>query len=316
MEKFESLRKEINRVTAGSKNTARGEWKRSPRRIHYVFLLDVAKVGLDIQADNWLDVLVWGRQFVFERPERPGQNPSDDAFEILWHKTAVALLCAPRRPDYVRASGVGPLIGRMAAVPSKPGDPPVLVDPWIEFAQGFAAEGFSLVPLPARPEIRPVGRQALLALGPDALGHYSAALAFPSTRAEAAARKAWLLVRLDRPAEAIATLDTFDDRWTDDPVIRYWVRLFRGAALEKLGRQEEAIRGYHDALTIVPGAQSPRVALMGLELAREQRDAAYALATAVRTSPEVYNDPWWLYPFGDRRFLQERLAALRAEARR
>jgi hypothetical protein len=307
-EKFDLLRADLIVATKA--------WKRLPRRIHYAFMLDLVKVGLDIQAVHWLHEFQGARGFIMNRPDRPGQNPSEDAFEILWHKTAFALLCAPRRPDFVW-SNVAVLSARMASTPSNPGARPVLVDPWIELAQGFAEEGFSLVPLPARPEIKgPVGREALVARGPAALDHYSAALAFPSTRAEAAARKAWLLVRLNRPGEAIATLDVFDDRWTDDPVIRYWVRLFRGAALDKLGRLEEAIRAYHDALTVVPGAQSPRVALMGLELARDQRDAAYALATAVRTAPEVYNDPWWLYPYGERRFLNERLAALRAEARR
>jgi len=308
VERFESLRADL---LMGAVN----RWASAPRRIHYVFMLDVAKAGLDVQGKYWLDVVQEARKFIMRRPVPPGANPSDDAFEIAWHKTAVAMLCSQRRPDYVEAYGVAPLRTRMAATPPEAGGP-VLSDPWIELARGFTEEGFSLLTPPALREIGPVGREALLARGPVALEHYTAAMAYPSTRPEAAARKAWLLVRLDRASEAIATLETFDDRWTDDPVIRYWVRLFRGAALEKAGRHEDAIRAYQDALTIVPGAQSPRIAIMGLELQREQRDAAYALATAVRTSPEVYNDPWWLYVFGERRFLLERLAALRTEARR
>ena len=308
VERFESLRADL---LMGAVN----RWTSAPRRIHYAFMLDVAKAGLDVQATYWLDVVREARKFITNRPVPPGANPSDDAFEIAWHKTAVAMLCSQRRPDFVEEYGVAPLIKRMAAAPPEGGGA-VLIDPWIELARGFTEEGFSLLTPPALREIGPVGREALLARGPAALDHYTAALSYPSTRPEAAARKAWLLVRLGRANEAIATLETFDDRWTDDPVIRYWVRLFRGAALEKAGRQEEAIRAYQDALTIVPGAQSPRVAIMGLELARDQRDAAYALATAVRTSPEVYNDPWWLYGFGERRFLLERLAALRTEARR
>ena len=308
VERFESLRADL---LMGAVN----RWKSAPRRMHYAFMLDVAKAGLDVEARYWLDVVQEARKFIMLRPVPPGANPADDAFEIAWHKTAVAMLCSQRRPDYVEAYGVAPLSKRMAAAAPEAGGP-VLVDPWIEFARGFAEEGFSLLTPPALREIGPVGGEALVTRGPAALDHYTAALAYPSTRPEAAARRAWLLVRLGRANEAIATLEPFDDRWTGDPVIRYWVRLFRGAALQKAGRHEEAIRAYQDALTIVPGAQSPRVAIMGLELAREQRDAAYALATAVRTSPEVYTDPWWLYGFGERRFLLERLAALRSEARR
>jgi hypothetical protein len=290
-------------------------WERAPRRIHYAFLLEVAKAGLDAQAEYWLDVLQEGRKFIMRRPAPPGSNSADDAFEIAWHKTAVALLCSQRRPDYVEKHGVAPLRTRMAATSSDTGGP-LLIDPWIELARGFSEEGFSLLTPPARLEIGTVGPKALIARSPAALEHYSAAMAYPSTRAEAAARKAWLLVRLNRAPEALTTLDLVEDGWTADPVIRYWIRLFRGAALEKLNRPEEAIRSYHDALAIVPSAQSPRVAIMGLELASERRDEAYALATAVRTAPEAYTDPWWLYGFGDRRFLLERLAALRAEARK
>ncbi len=307
-DRFESLRGDL---LMGAVN----RWSKTPRPIHYVFMIDVAMAGLDVQAEYWLDVLVEARKFIMRRPDPPGLNPSEDAFEIAWHKTAVALLCSQRRPDFVEKHGVAPLRKRMAAAP--PGDGgPVLVDPWIELVRGFAQEGFSLLTPPALRDIGPVGHEALIKRGPAALDYYSAAMEYPSTRAEAAARKAWLLVRLDRASDALATLDMFDDRWTTDPVVRYWIRLFRGRALDKLGRPDEAIHAYEEALAIVPGAQSPRVAILGLELARDRRDAAYALAAAIRTSPEAYEDPWWLYGFGERRFLIERLAALRAEAHR
>jgi tetratricopeptide (TPR) repeat protein len=308
LDRFQSLRGDL---LMGAVN----RWSKAPRRVHYVFMIEVAMAGLAVQDEYWLDVVAEATKFITRRPDPPGQNPSEDVFEIAWHKTAVALLCSQRRPDFVEKHGVAPLRKRMVAQRPASGES-VLVDPWIELARGFAEEGFSLLRPPAQREIGTVGHEALIQRGPAALEHYGAAMAYPSTRGEAAARKAWVLLRLDRASDALATLNTFDDQWTADQVVRYWIRLFRGAALDKLGRPEEAIHAYEEALSIAPGAQSPRVAIMGLELARDRRDAAYALATAVRTAPEAYTDPWWLYGFGERRFLVERLAALRADARR
>ena len=46
VERFESLRADLlNGATSAVRR-----WERAPRRIHYVFMLDVAKAGLDVQA--------------------------------------------------------------------------------------------------------------------------------------------------------------------------------------------------------------------------------------------------------------------------
>ena len=124
-----------------------------------------------------------------------------------------------------------------------------------------------------------------------------------------------MLLRLARANEALARLETFEDKWTTDAVLRYWRWLVRGKALEALGRADEARAAYGEALALVPTAQSPRVALMAMDLTHGNREAADRLAAEIRTAPDPVSDPWWSYPHGDLRFLTSRLAALREMSR-
>src|SRR5437016_5738214 len=66
-------------------------------------------------------------------------KPDEDAFEIAWHKTSIALLEGLRRPDSLEEYGIRPLTNRMAAAPTSH---PMLIDPWIEIARGVSEEQF------------------------------------------------------------------------------------------------------------------------------------------------------------------------------
>jgi tetratricopeptide (TPR) repeat protein len=254
----------------------------------------------------WLDFIELGGKYLRGRSELPGVNAADDAFEVAWYKTAVALLEGRRRPDFVADNGVNPLRNRMAASASaSPEAPPMLIDPWIELARGFMEEGFTID-----------DPGTLAARGRAALDHYAEAAKYVATRPEATLRSAWVLIRLNRAAEALDLLDRYDDRWTDDGVFLYWRRLFRGKALHALGRPEEASQAYQSALTIIPTAQSPRIGLMTLALAQNAHDDAETLAKTVRTAPDPVTDPWWFYAHGDLRFFPSRLKALREMSRR
>ena len=56
---------------------------------------------------------------------------------------------------------------------------------------------------------------------------------------------------------------------------------------------------FRSALVTWPAAQSARVALMTLLVARGERDEAAALAEATQTASENEFDPWWTYWLGD-----------------
>jgi tetratricopeptide (TPR) repeat protein len=276
-------------------------WEAGERtRAHALFMLDVALNALARGYRYWLDIIQLGRVYLRDRAQPPGADESFDQFEIVWNKTAIAILSGQRLPDKLMEQ-LQPLARRMRPSADQSPDAPVLIDPWILLARGFGDELFTIV------------EPSLLELnGPFAIAFYDQALPYASVRAEAALRAAWLLTRLGRQAEALERLSAFDDRWTSDPVLRYWHRLFRGKALEGLGRPNEAAAAYDQALSIVPSAQSPRIAMMAIDARLNRPGEAAARALDIRTTTTPVIDPWWSYPFGDLRFFAARMKALRA----
>jgi tetratricopeptide (TPR) repeat protein len=296
-ERFEQFRKDFrDRVLL--------QWRNEPvLPARAVFMLDVAQVGLSRNFRYWLDFIDQGRRYVTDRAELVGQNVSIDLFEVAWHKASLSILSGIRRPDYVEDCAIAPLAHRMSPRVTTSELPP-LVDPWIEIARGYADEGFTIV------------NAALLGTrGVDALSHYDEAARYDATRAEAVTRKAWLLIRLNREQEALGALESFDDSWTTELAVKYWSRLFRGQALMKLRRFDDAERAFRASLDLVPSAQTARLGALTADTARDRLDAAYNWAREIRTAPESYADPFWLYPFGDGRFKQARLDALRKSVR-
>jgi tetratricopeptide (TPR) repeat protein len=181
----------------------------------------------------------------------------------------------------------------------------MLVDPWIVYARGFAEDAAT------------IDQPALLeTIGEGVLRFYDEAMKYDSTRVEATIRGAWVLVRLNRPADALA-------RWSEptggsdarqivsDPVLLYWMRLIRARAFDALGRSAEARAAYESALAVAPNAPSPVVAMMALDMRENRREEASRRAAAIRTQADPVVDTWWIYAHGDLRFFQARLRALR-----
>jgi hypothetical protein len=313
-ETFERLREELHDTAP--------DWLGRPRPFMAVFMLDLALAAHNRQFVRWLDIICTGRQFLTMVPAAPGlptegacmnaaqirprpivDGAPENAFEIAWHKASIALLEGQRKPEYVKDEGINPLNDRWAPAPL-PNSEPRLVHPWIALHRGFVREQEAIVS-PAKLEDS----------GRAAIEQYDEAARYPSTRAEALTRKAWLLLQFGESDEALAALDALVEP-AADPAVEYWRHLFRGRTLVALGRHDEGVLAYERARTFVPGAQAPVVGLMALELGRDRRAEAYRWAEMVRRPPDVQaHDPWWDYWSGDFRFFAERLVDLRRMAR-
>jgi len=249
-------------------DAALSRWARERHPVQAVFLLELARFGLvDVRETDAVDVLDRARVFVTRRPDPPGRNPQEDAFEIEWHKAAIALLGGLRRPDVLEKVGRGPLRRRMTAKPPAGGDAS-LVDPWIELAGAILQEQRTIL-----------DPRTLASDGPAAIRRFDEAARYDENRSEALVRKSWLLIRLGRHTEALVALDAqsgSSDR--ADATVRYWSRLFRGRALASLARDDEAARAYEQALALDPGAQAPLAALTALEGRRGRRGLIRACA--------------------------------------
>ena len=146
------------------------------------------------------------------------------------------------------------------------------------------------------------------------LERYQPAMKSPETAAEARMRAAWFLYRLGKTDQALQLADVDPPDGTD-PYVRYLRDLVRGQILRASGRYEDATNAYRTALTIWPGAQSARVALMTLALSHGDRQEAAQLAEATETEAASaagnQYDPWWTYWLGDYRVYPAIVAHLR-----
>jgi len=130
------------------------------------------------------------------------------------------------------------------------------------------------------------------------------------TEAEARVRAAWFCYRsdkLDRAFELIGAAPSV----SREPYIRYLHDLVKGHVLRARGQIDEAADAFRAALTTWPGAQSARIALMTLSLARGDRREAELLADAVQTAPDTQTDPWGSFDLGDFRVYGNLIAVLR-----
>jgi tetratricopeptide (TPR) repeat protein len=299
-QQYEALRRDLGWVDKhGQVFGVMARWHNARQPAHAVFMLEFALAGLNRRYEYWLDVLEQARRFLAVRQSPPGRDPEEDAFEIAWHKTSIALLFG-QHPDFVRDHGLTPLAARVAASPVD--GEARLVDPWFALARGMLEEQAILID-PASRAVR----------GPVALAHFEEAAAHASTRAEALVRMSRVLLDLGRPEDAVAAsdrlrphLDTIGD--TD---VAYWHWLLRGRALARLGRLDRAARAFEEARRTVPGAQAPAVALLALELRRDEPAKVLAWAEAARRTPEDVADPWWHYEYADFRFFRSRTIELR-----
>jgi tetratricopeptide (TPR) repeat protein len=289
-----------------------GEWRRnwSPRRA--AFALEVALVAIAQGRPNAHQFLTSARLIVTARPEPPGTRPEDDQFEVLFHRTALAIVAAldaPRAVDTYLVTVAeriglgtgGPLADARLALAAA-------VAQEVQTLPLYAPAGSRSASTPAswitRPGDEPARRRLL-----EVLRLLDAAARDAGTRPEALVRRAFVLHRLGAHEDALAILDMTEPG--ADSIVDYWRALLRGRVLIVLGRPREAAAAYERAATLAPGAQTPAVALTALLLTIGDHEGAVAQAAAARGTTDDEADPWPQYWTGDARFLPEWLGQLR-----
>lgn len=137
---------------------------------------------------------------------------------------------------------------------------------------------------------------------------YEAASANASTAAEAQVR--WGRYELMQ-GHTDGALAHFDRAGTPgDPIVQFWVHLFRGQALERAGRMTDAVASYRRAVATAPLAQSARLALASALVVDRQTSAAAAEVRQALAADQPSGDPWLFYDLTDVRFWPSFVSAL------
>jgi VWFA-related protein len=244
-------------------------WPDAPRRAA-VLALEIAGVALRSNNGYARDE---GARLLAQYSTLVRQPTGPDAFECAWLRAEVAMLEGLFMPE-----------SAMFFVPQALQRCPN--DPRLHLARAILTEQQWVRGLPS----------ALTEA--DVIARYESAMGFPEARVEASVRAAWFFHRTGRSERALALLDAAPQQ-PDEPALRYLAALVRGQVLRGVGRLDEAVAAVRSALAAWPGAQSARVALMTLLVARGERAEAAALAEAAETAAEDQHDPWWLYWLGD-----------------
>jgi VWFA-related protein len=287
---YDSVQKTLTRSTdlanlIRSFRLSDSPWPNDPRR-SAVFALELALAGL--RSDNSYARDEGGR-LLGEYHTRVRQPDGADAFECLWFLTEAAALEGLFMPE----SAILFVPRALQRCPTSPR---------LHMAYAFVSEQLWL-----RGGLNPA--QEL-----EVVQRYEAAMKFPETEPEARVRAARFLYGLGHHDRALELLNG-GTRESTDPEIRYFTNLVRGQVLRARGRSDEAVAAFRAALETWPGAQSARVALMTLLVARGNHQDASALAEAAQTASDNEFDPWWTYWLGDFRTYPAMLDKLREAGR-
>jgi VWFA-related protein len=244
-------------------------WPNDPRRTA-VFALEMAIAGLRSQNAYARDE---GGRLLAEYHARVRQPSGPDAFECAWFLTEAAALQGLFLPD----SAMLFIPRALQRCPNSPR---------LHLAYAFVSEQQWM-----RGGVTP--EQEL-----EIVRRYEEAMKFPETEPEARVRAARFLLALGNVDRALEVIKAAT-RAAEEREVRYLTNLVRGQVLRSAGRSDEAVAAFRSALVTWPAAQSARVALMTLLVARGERDEAAALAEATQTASENEFDPWWTYWLGD-----------------
>jgi hypothetical protein len=298
-----------------------GSWDRGKAML----LLECARTSA-VVAPQYVFVIVGaGRRYLASIPAGTAGADGTAEFVRVWHRAAIALLQGASDPARIDEHGEHVanlktdarfLLARAVAHERRCwGDRPSIDQPAVRVDSLLETAGVRVPdnvrgPIKSERESNRARHSACLR---EALTRFEAVVGVEDVAAEALVRGGWILLQDDRPKEAIEWLDAAKPG--DDRDLAYWHQLFRGRALEALGRSEDAATAYRAALAISPRAQSAglglSIALMRLDRAAE----ADEIARSVREGEALTPDPWLHYTRGDERFVGRWYDSLRAMLR-
>lgn len=287
------------------------EWQVEPfSPVRATFLLELLTAAIDA---NWSErrlLVDAAARMVTSRPD----DPRFDPYERTYHRTMAALLAGKVTHDDA-TSYISKHLRRADSLAARLGDG--RADRLLRYALAMVREARTTPGLAVRSGGRPFtlsvaqaddfARQRV----EQALTGYEDLPDSPEFGQESLVRRAFLLARLGRHAEASRMIERFDDTERDS-VVRYWAALFRGRIRESLRDPRGAEEAYRRALTEAPGAQSASVALAALLFRQNRHDEARNVAPAQHVGRTLPPDPWWLYWSGHLRHVGAWLDQLRA----
>ena len=129
---------------------------------------------------------------------------------------------------------------------------------------------------------------------------------------EARVRLGRVMTLRGRSEEALELLRPVEEGRAD-PIVRYFAALFLGDVHERAGRRDAAVAAYRHAAALYPDAQSPRLALSAIAIARGDRTGGIDALQRLLELPadeKRRHDPWWVYEIGTGRHSEALMEAL------
>jgi len=306
-------------------------WLSSWDRGKALVLLEMARVASSVAPRYTLVMANVGRTYIDRASGGDQASPETAAFVQTWHEAAAGLLQLASDPWQVEAY-LSDVIGETSSDPSN------RLTGRLRLARAVAQERRCWDARPAleqaSPEVEALAKAAGMVVPDDRDGLAKAGRAAKvrnhlaclgealtrlevagrdETRVEASVRAGWILFQSGRFQEALDRLEVGTP--PDDRDVAFWLALFRGRALDALGRTSDSAAAYRSALALVPTAQSAGIGLV-LALTRLGRPAeADTRARALRAAGAAGADPWSHYMSGDHRLVDGWLTHMRAVLR-
>ncbi|MEO7192801.1 MAG: tetratricopeptide repeat protein [Vicinamibacterales bacterium] len=277
------------------------------------FMLELSVWAMNQSWPDAAIVLLTAGDIVSRRTAPVGSSPEQDAYEITFHRTAVALLTGAHR--FTEAERYLTMVNTRVVPQAAPGGALRLIDPRVALERAMLTEaqtapGTTTARQGALPSlIVSPGNSATRTQLEQLVSSYEVAARLPEIAAEAKLRHAFVLHRLGRNAEALAMLAQVADV-PQDVAISYWRELFTGRVLESVRRTDEAAAAYLRARSVLP-TQTPAVALAALYERSGDHSAALRWADEAKGPSAAPFDPWWQYWSGDLRRSSGWIAELR-----